>query len=92
MTDEKEQFEFIWYHHDSDYICTLTITECRMAEDDIIFRNKKGSYDNRKHNNFRLLAVHCLDFPLETGFKSKKQNISIFLSECDHFKKSFKNE
>ena len=76
----------------TDYICTLTITECRMAEDDIIFRNKKGSYDNRKHNNFRLLAVHCLDFPLETGFKSKKQNISIFLSECDHFKKSFKNE
>lgn len=49
-----------------------------MAEDDIIFRNKKGSYDNRKHNNFRLLAVHCLDFPLETGFKSKKQNTSIF--------------
>ena len=48
-----------------------------MAEDDIIFRNKKGS-DNRKHNNFRLLAVHCLDFPLETGFKSKKQNTSIF--------------
>lgn len=63
-----------------------------MAEDDIIFRNKKGSYDNRKHNNFRLLAVHCLDFPLETGFKSKKRNTSIFLSECDHFKKSFKNE
>lgn len=63
-----------------------------MAEDDIIFRNKKGSYDNRKHNNFRLLAVHCLDFLLETGFKSKKQNTSIFLSECDHFKKSFKNE
>lgn len=63
-----------------------------MAEDDIIFRNKKGSYDNRKHNNFRLLAVHCLDFPLETGFKSQKQNTSIFLSECDHFKKSFKNE
>lgn len=53
-----------------------------MAEDDIIFRNKKGS-DNRKHNNFRLLAVHCLDFPLETGFKSKKQNTSIFLSECE---------
>ena len=75
----------------TDYICTLTITECRMAEDDIIFRNKKGS-DNRKHNNFRLLAVHCLDFPLETGFKSKKQNTSIFLSECDNFKKSFKNE
>lgn len=49
-----------------------------MAEDDIIFRNKKGSYDNRKHNNFRLLAVHCLDFPLETGFKSQKQNTSIF--------------
>lgn len=49
-----------------------------MTEDDIIFRNKKGSYDNRKHNNFRLLAVHCLDFPLETGFKSKKQNTSIF--------------
>lgn len=49
-----------------------------MAEDDIIFRNKKGSYDNRKHNNFRLLAVHCLDFPLETGFNSKKQNTSIF--------------
>lgn len=48
-----------------------------MAEDDIIFRNKKSS-DNRKHNNFRLLAVHCLDFPLETGFKSKKQNTSIF--------------
>ena len=63
-----------------------------MAEDDIIFRNKKGSYDNRKHNKFRLLAVYCLDFPLETGFKSKKQNTSIFLSECDHFKKSFKNE
>ena len=92
MKDETEQFELIWYHHDSDYICTLTITECRMAENDIIFRNKKDSYDNRKCHNFRLLAVHCLDFPLETGFKSKKQNTSIFLSECDHFKKSFKNE
>lgn len=49
-----------------------------MAENDIIFRNKKDSYDNRKCHNFKLLAVHCLDFPLETGFKSKKQNTSIF--------------
>ena len=63
-----------------------------MAENYIIFRNKKGSYDNRRYHHFRLLALHCLDFPLETGFKSKKQNTSIFLSECDHFKKSFKNE
>lgn len=62
-----------------------------MAEDDIIFRNKKGSYDNRKHNNFRLLAVHCLDFPLETGFKSKKQNTSIF-DQNVITSKSFKNE
>ena len=48
-----------------------------MAEDDIIFRNKKGSYDNRKHNNFRLLAVHCLDFPLET-VSSQRNRIHPF--------------
>ena len=62
-----------------------------MAEDDIIFRNKKSS-DNRKHNNFRLLAVHCLDFPLETVSSQRNRIHPFFLSECDHFKKSFKNE
>ena len=62
-----------------------------MAENDIIFRNKKDSYDNRKCHNFKLLALQCLDFPLETGFKSKKQNTSIF-DQNVITSKSFKNE